>query len=406
MVLQTNIIDTLDNKRGDSFIFGLMLFSNVIGQDFIKNHLTTSVDAGRIAHAQLFIGLSGTGVLPMAIAYAQYILCGNAQGENEGGSPSCNLKFENLSHPDLHFAFPVATNGSVKSHPVSNHFMIEWRSFIKNNPYGDLYEWHQHIDIEKKQGQIGVDEAAEINKSLSLKAYEGGYKVMIIWAVDKMNTAASNKLLKLLEEPPAKTLFILIAENEDNIIDTIKSRCQILHFPRLSEPQIAEALIVKHQATEAEANKIAHQAQGDYQKAIHLLQHDGDDIQFEKWFITWVRTAFQAKGKKEAVLGLIEWSTVIAKSGRETQKSFLNYCVQFFRQALLKNYKIDDLVFMQPETNFDLAKFAPFVHNNNINSIVTVIEDASYHIERNGNAKIILTDLSIKLTRLLHRKSQ
>lgn len=382
-----------------------MLFSNVIGQDFIKNHLTTSVDAGRIAHAQLFIGFAGTGVLPMAIAYAQYILCANTQGENVNGSPACNLKFEQLSHPDLHFAFPVASTPEVKSNPVSNNFLIQWRSFIKENPYGDIYEWHQHIAIEKKQGQIGVNEASEINKALSLKAYEGGYKIMIIWSVDKMNTAASNKLLKLLEEPPAKTLFILIAENEDSIIDTIKSRCQVLHFPNLSEPQIAQALIQKHQTAEAEAHKIAHQAQGDYQKALHLLHHDGDDIQFEKWFVTWVRTAFQAKGKKEAVLGLMEWSEIIAKSGRETQKSFLEYCVQFFRQALLKNYKVNDLVFMESEIGFDLSKFAPFVHNNNIFPIVEAIQDASYHIERNGNAKIILTDLSIKLTRLLHRKS-
>lgn len=399
-------MDTEDNKCGDSFIFGAMLFSNVIGQDFIKNHLTTSVDAGRIAHAQLFVGLAGTGVLPMAIAYAQYILCNNAQGENNSGPADCNLKFENLSHPDLHFAFPVATTPEVKSNPVSSHFMKQWRSFIKENPYGDLFEWHQYLGIEKKQGQIGVNEAADINKSLALKAYEGGYKVMIIWSVDKMNTAASNKLLKLLEEPPAQTLFILIAENEDSIIDTIKSRCQVLTFPKLSEPQIAQALITKHNTPEAEANKIAHQAQGDYQQALHLLHHDGDDIQFEKWFVTWVRTAFQAKGKKEAVLGLISWSEEIAKSGRETQKNFLEYCVQFFRQALLKNYKANDLVFMEPETGFDLSKFAPFVHNNNILPIIEAIQDAEYHIERNGNAKIILTDLSIKLTRLLHRKSQ
>jgi len=383
-----------------------MLFSKIIGQSFIKSHLTASVDAGRIAHAQLFVGTSGTGVLPMSIAYAQYILCNNSQGNNTNGSTSCNLKFENLSHPDLHFAFPVAVNADVKKHPVSNLFMNDWRSFINEKPYGDLFEWYQHIGIEKKQGRIGVDEAVEINKSLSLKAYEGGYKVMIIWAVDKMNTEASNKLLKLLEEPPAKTLFLLLTENEEHIIDTIKSRCQVLRFPNLSEDQISNGLQENYETTPSEAQKIAHQAQGNYQKAIQLFHHDGDDIQFEKWFVTWVRTAFQAKGKKEAVLALIQWSETIAKTGRETQKKFLQYCVQFFRQALLKNYKANDLVFFQTETGFDLSKFAPFVHNNNILPIVEALQDASYHIERNGNAKIILTDLSIKLTRLLHKKSQ
>lgn len=382
-----------------------MLFSNVIGQDFIKNHLTTSVDAGRIAHAQLFVGPAGCGVLPMAIAYAQYILCGNAQGENSHGNASCNLKFEHLAHPDLHFVYPVATTTSIKSHPVSKHFAQEWREFALQNPYGDLFEWHQHIGIEKKQGQIGVDEAADINKALSLKAYEGGYKVMILWMAEKMNTAASNKLLKLLEEPPAKTLFILIAEHEDQIIDTIKSRCQILHFPKLSSAQIAEKLITSENIDAATAHKIAHQAQGDFNTAQHLLHRDGDDIQFEEWFVTWVRAAFRAKGRKESVLDLLKWSEMIAKTGRETQKNFLEYCEQFFRQAMLLNYKVNDLVFLEPKTQFDLSKFAPFIHGNNIIPIIKELQDAAYHIERNGNARIILADLSIKLTRLLHKNS-
>jgi len=306
----------------------------------------------------------------------------------------------------LHFAFPVTTNDKVKRHPVSNAFLEEWRQLIDQQPYGNLFDWYKMLGVDNKQGQIGVDEAAEINKALSLKAYEGGYKVMIIWAVDKMNAAASNKLLKLLEEPPAKTLFLLLTESEANIIDTIKSRCQVLHFPNLSAQQIAEALQQNYGTTLSEAKKIAHQAQGDYLKAIHLLHRDGDDIQFEKWFVTWVRTAFQAKGKKEAVLSLIEWSENIAKTGRETQKNFLEYCVFFFRQALLKNYKVNDLVFMETETGFDLSKFAPFVHNTNILPIIEALQNASYHIQRNGNSKIIITDLSIKLTRLLHKKSQ
>jgi len=381
-----------------------MLFENVIGQDFIKNHLTTSVDAGRIAHAQLFVGKTGSGTLPMAIAYAQYILCGNTQGENTQGNVSCNLKFEQLAHPDLHFAYPVATNTSIKSHPTSSHFAAEWRSFVKENPYGDLFDWHKHIDIEKKQGQIGVDEAIDINKALALKAYEGGYKVMIIWMAEKMNTAAANKLLKLIEEPPAKTLFILITENEDQIIDTIKSRCQVLHFPAISESHLANALVSRQECDPNEAQKIAHQAQGDYNIALHLLHQDGDDVQFEEWFVTWVRTAFMAKGRKESVIALLDWSETIAKTGRETQKSFLSYCVQFFRQAMLLNYKTDALVYLEPKTGFDLSKFAPFVHGNNIMDIISELQDASYHIERNGNAKIILSDLSIKLTRLLHRK--
>ena len=381
-----------------------MLFSNVIGQDFIKSHLTQSADKGRIPHAQLFVGAAGSGTLPMAIAYAQYILCNNQAGENTGGNDACNLKFDQIAHPDLHFAFPVATTTRVKSHPVSSHFATGWRSFIKDNPYGSLFDWHKHIDIEKKQGQIGVDEALDINKSLALKAYEGGYKVMIIWMADKMNSAASNKLLKLIEEPPNKTVFILITENEDRIIDTIKSRCQVLHFPRLSEKHLSKALSQKYNLPEAKALKIAHQSEGDFNKAQHLLQSDNDELIFEKWFVTWVRSAFVARKKKEAILDLLQWSETIAKTGRETQKNFLQYCIQFFRQAMLQNYAVTELVFFETQTEFDLKKFAPFIHGNNISSIIQELEKAQYHIERNGNAKIILSDLSIKLTRLLHRK--
>ncbi|MBE15175.1 MAG: DNA polymerase III subunit delta' [Cytophagaceae bacterium] len=382
-----------------------MLFKDVIGQEFIKKHLTASVDAGRIAHAQLFVGDAGSGTLPMAIAYAQYILCQNKGGENTQGIDHCNIKFNQLAHPDLHFAYPVTTTPSVKSHPVSSHFAVEWREFVQKNPYANLFEWLQHLGVEKKQGRIGVDEALDINKALALKAYEGGYKIMIIWMADKMNTPASNKLLKLIEEPPTKTLLLLITNNEDNIIDTIKSRCQVLHFPKLNEAQIAKALIEKHDCEKALAHTLAHQSQGNYNRALHLLKHDGDDLLFEEWFVTWVRTAFKAKGRKEAILELISWSQTIAKTGRETQKKFLGYCVRFFRQALLLHYGVSDLVYYKPETEFSLEKFAPFVHENNITAIVKELEDASYHIERNGNAKIILTDLSIKLTRLLHRKS-
>ncbi|HEA28539.1 MAG TPA: DNA polymerase III subunit delta' [Leeuwenhoekiella sp.] len=382
-----------------------MQFSSIIGQEFIKNHLTTSATGNRVAHAQLFIGKSGSGVLPMAIAFAQYLICNNGGGENEGGPVACNVKFKNLSHPDLHFAFPVATNENVKKHPVSANFLKEWRDFVAKNAYASLYEWHQHIGIEKKQGQIGVDEALDVVKSLSLKSYEGGYKVMIIWMAEKMNTAASNKLLKLIEEPPNKTVFILIAEDEDRIIDTIKSRCQVLQFPPLGEAAIEEALKTNENCDADLAKKTAHQANGDYNKALQILNHDGEDEEFETWFIAWVRTAFKAKGNKKSILDLMSWSEQIASKGRETQKKFLDYCVDFFRQALLLNYKAETLVYLKPQTQFDLAKFAPFVHGNNIEDIVKELQDAAYHIERNGNAKIILTDLSIKLTRLLHRQA-
>lgn len=382
-----------------------MFFREILGQEHIKNHLTKSAGLGRIPHAQLFIGPEGSGTLPMAIAYAQYILCSNTNSENEGGNAACNMKFENFSHPDLHFVFPVATNSEVKSHPVSANFLKEWREFITETPYGSLFDWYKKLDIQNKQGQIGVDEAHEIVKSLSLKAYEGGYKVMIIWMADKMNAATANKLLKLLEEPPQKTVFILIAESSDDILQTILSRCQVLNFSRLSEQSIANALVSKENIEQKQALKLAHQAQGNYNKALHLLNKDDDGLPFEEWFVDWVRAAFRAKGNAAAIQDLIAWSETVASIGREAQKQFLSFCIDMFRQALLLNYQAKELVFMEPSVEkFKLENFAPFVNGTNINEIFKELSDAIYHIERNGNAKIILTDLSIKLTRLIHKK--
>lgn len=384
-----------------------MHFINILGQKSIKNHLTQSVDNGRIAHAQLFVGPEGCGTLPMAIAYAQYILCANTNGENHNGNQACNLKFESFSHPDLHFAFPVTTSEKAKSKPVSKIYLEEWRKLLKEQPYGNLFDWYKLLGVDNKQGQIGVDEAQEIVKSLSLKSYEGGYKIMLIWMAEKLNTAAANKLLKLIEEPPNKTIFILIAEDEEQIINTIKSRCQIIHFPPLAENDIKKGLMKQYNLEESVAIKIAHQANGNYNKACDLVYQDSEDIQFETWFITWVRSAFKAKGNKSAIHDLINWSTEISKTGRETQKQFLQYCLNFFRQALLLNYTASNLVFLEPKTEtFKLENFAPFVHDSNILEISDAIQEAIYHIERNGNSKIILTDLSIKLTRLLHKKSQ
>lgn len=377
-----------------------MEFSEVLGQDYLKNHLINSIKNERISHAQLFIGNEGSGVLPIAIAYAQQILCSTSKDKE-----SCAEKCSKLMHPDLHFAFPVTTTSAIKNHPVSKLFINEWRDFIATNPYGNLFEWLKVLGVENKQGQIGVDEADEIVKALKLKAYEGGYKVMVIWMAEKMNNSAANKLLKLLEEPPEKTVFLLVAEKEDQIITTIKSRCQILHFPSLTEVDIENGL-VKNEGTDISiAKQIAIQVNGNYNKALHLLHNNTTDEQFEAWFITWIRAAFKAKSDSTVIKSLIDWSAIIAKSGRETQKRFLQYCIQFFRQAMLYNYSATDLVFLNPKTpGFKLEKFAPFVHSANILEISDELNEAIYHIERNGNAKVILLDLSIKLTRLLHKK--
>ena len=382
-----------------------MQFSEILGQDHIKSHLTKSADSGRVPHAQLFVGPEGSGALAMAIAYAQYVICSNANSQNQGLNEGCNLKFKKISHPDLHFIYPTVSTEEVKTKPKSMDFIAEWRLFVEQNKYGSLFDWYQILGVKNKQGEIRVDDAQEILKLLALKSFEGGYKIVIIWMADKLNIAASNKLLKLLEEPTDKTVFILISENEEDIIQTIRSRCQVLHFNGLSEKVIAEALISNKNIDSKTALKIAHQAQGNYNKALQLLQPDSESSFFEKWFVDWVRAAFRAKGNAAAIQDLIQWSEQIAALGRETQKKFLHFCIDMFRQALLLNYQAPKLVYIAPQVeNFKLENFAPFVNGNNINDIFKELSDAMYHIERNGNAKIILTDLSIKLTRLIHKK--
>lgn len=381
-----------------------MNFSEVIGQKHIKAHLSKTIENGRIPHAQLFVGSPGSGILPAAIAYSKKLLC-NSLDENSAEYKIRAGKIDKLIHPDLHFVYPVNSSEKAKKNPISSNYAEDWREFVLQNPYASLFDWLQTLGIEKKQGNISVYEAKEILKTLSLKAYEGGYKILIIWMADKMNTECANKILKIVEEPPENTVLLLLTENEEHIISTIRSRCQKLHFPLLSEQDISNHLIEKQNVNVATAKKISRQAHGDLNKAIQILESDNDDLTFETWFIAWVRSAFKAKGNKKAINELLNWSDNIAVEGRETQKKFLLYCIETFRQALLKNYRADSLLFFEAnDVKFSIEKFASFVHQNNIFEITSALEEASYHIERNGNGKIIFTDLSIQLTRLIHKK--
>ncbi|MDC7996811.1 ATP-binding protein [Gilvibacter sediminis] len=379
-----------------------MLFDTILGHKHLVTHLQVSADQGRVPHAQLFVGPSGVGVLPIAIEYAAKLLSIN----NLDNQSAVVQRVRQLQHPDLHFVFPVATTTEVKRHPVSDLFLDSWRSFVAEKPYGSLFEWYQHIGIENKQGRIGVDEAQDMVKKLSLKSHQGGYKVMIVWMADKMNTECANKILKLVEEPPADSVLILIAENEEQIIGTIRSRCQKLNFPLLAQEAIASGLQQKFDIDMATAQGLAKRAEGDFNKAVHLHLHDGDNVLFERWFLYWVRTAFKAKGNKMAINDLLAWSEEVAGSGRETQKQFLAFCTEFFRDAMLINYGASEIVYYTPESpDFDLKKFAPFIHEGNIQEIISNISSALYHVERNGNPKIIFSDLAISLTRLIHKKA-
>jgi len=382
-----------------------MTFSEVLGQQHIKSHLAKTVKSGKIPHTQLFIGKSGSGLLALALSYANEILC-QSYDEKSDAYTSCKNKVNKLAHPDLHFVYPVNTNEDVKKNPISDNFASSWRDFVLNNSYSSLYDWYQFIGIEKKQGNISKHEAVSISKKLSLKSYEGGYKVLIIWMAEKMNNECANQLLKLIEEPPEKTVVLLLTENVEIILDTIKSRCQKLHIPSLAEEEIYQELVNTYSLKSNEAKKISHQSNGDFNKALQITKEDNKDVLFEDLFVLWVRTAFKAKKNKEAVNGLFHWSEKIAEEGRETQKKFLDFCLEIFRQAMLKNYNAESLIYFQShDGNFSFDKFSAYIHQNNILDIREALEKAIYHIERNGNAKIIFTDVSIQLTRLIHRNS-
>lgn len=374
-----------------------MNWENLVGQDKVKIKLQESIRENRVSHAQLFTGENGWGTLHLAIAYAAEILASEKGDEVKS-------KVESLQHPDIHFSFPVTSTEKVKN-PTSNHFIKEWRSFILENPHGSLYDWLEFNEVEKKQGTVNVHEAQEIVKFLSLNSFEGSYKFCVIWLPEMMNTAAANKLLKIIEEPPQKTIFLLVCEREDLLLPTIISRCQIVKLNRLSDDEVANYLVKEKGLSQSNAYQIAVASNGNLYEALQNISSSYDE--FEMYFVQWVRNAFMAAKKPVVLKQLVAWSNQLSSWPREKQKQFLSYCSEIFRQALLKNYQADSLVYMQlGAEGFNWDKFAPFIHGANIEALLDEINTASYHIERNANAKIVLLDLSIKLTRHLHKKAQ
>lgn len=376
-----------------------MYFRDVIGQAAVKNRLIQAVHDQRIPHAQLYLGPEGSGNLTLALAYAQYLCCEN-RGENDacGTCISC-IKYEKLAHPDLHFVFPVNTTKSVSKHPTSAKFLAEWREALTQNSYINLHQWLEHIGIENKQGIINTDESGEIMRALSLKAYEAPYKVMVIWRPEKMNLAAANKLLKILEEPPEKTVFLLIAEDHEQIIPTILSRTQLVKVPRLPASELSEALVERWGQSPAAAASTAHMADGNYLEATRLLQ-DSEEEHFNRdMFIGWMRLCYSKN-----VLKAQDWTDQMSTIGRERQKNFLHYGLHLLRECLMVNYGTDALVRLEgPERDF-VQKFSPFVHEGNSLQLIQGLEEAHYHIERNANPRILFLDLSLQTIKRLRIK--
>ena len=380
-----------------------MQFNEVIGQQNVSQKLKESVRNHRIAHAQFFAGPNGSGNLPLSFTYAQFVLCQNRKEEACGTCRSCKM-MQQLSHPDVHFAFPVANTGTGRSKALSKDFLSEWREMMLENPYSELEDWINHLDIQNKQLNIGVNESEAIVRQLSLKSYEGGYKVLILWHPEKLNIQAANKLLKLIEEPVGETLILFVGPREEDVLATIISRTQIIRLNPIEEEDIARYLMDKLNCPKDEALNISHLTEGNLPKAIRWYNHQGGENIFSELFIEWMRLCFKALKVKD-LDQLATWNQEMAGLGRERLKSFFTFCTQVIRKALLNNYGSGELSALELKApGFDMAKFSPYIHADNCMTIIQELTLAARHIERNANAKIVMMDTSFKIARQLHHK--
>lgn len=371
-----------------------MSFKNVVGQEEIRQKLVELVQFNRLSHALLFLGNEGSGALPLALAFAQYTVCERTKGgENDacGICPSC-VKASQLVHPDIHFSYPVIPR-KPGDKPVSTDYIVEWREFIRQYPYGNAYDWLQFIGAENKQGNITAQECNDIIHKLNLKSFESGYKILVLWMPEYLGNEG-NKLLKLIEEPPANTLFILVAENESLILQTILSRTQLVKISLPDTKDIEKALIERAGAGEEQARQIAILCEGNYHEALQLVRHAEDDWQgvLREWLNAILRGGPIAQ---------VKWIDEISKSGRERQKQFLRYFNHLLEQAIRLRF-MGDRAPPIPDGERDIAlrlnKIADVPQQQ---AIIEELDRAAYYIERNAHAKMLFHALTIKLYHIL-----
>jgi len=381
-----------------------MYFSEIVGQNILKEQLIQTVRENRISHARLFLGTEGSGSLPLAIAYAQYINCTNrGDCESCGKCLSC-VKFNKLAHPDLHFVFPILNPGSGKQ-AVSDLFIKEWRESVLENPYLTYNQWLRIMGGENKQGGIFVDESKAILNKLSFKTYEAEYKIMIIWLAEKMDQKPANKLLKILEEPPEKTLFLLIAESSDKILPTILSRTQIFRVPKIDSQSLSQYMTTKELCDAQQATNIANISNGNLAAALDILQSSDDSEYYLERFMQLMRICWKVWSNKQSMLDLIGWcEQITSKLGREQQKAFLLYCLRMVRENFALNREKPELTFLTEAENEFSQKFNSFIHPDNIHQLANEFNTAYYHIESNGNKNIVFMDMACKIVMLMKKQ--
>lgn len=374
-----------------------MFFRDVIGQEAVKSRLCQSVNEARISHALLLSGPEGSGSLALALAYAAYVSCLNKQESDSCGECTSCKKYKKLIHPDLHFVFPVVKTPKYKD-PVSDHFLEEWRKMVIANPYFNLDDWFGSIGAENAQGLIYSNESVEILRKLNLKSFEAEYKVMIIWMPEKMHVSCANKLLKMIEEPPLKTLFLLVTENEEEIISTIRSRCQLIKIPGIDQQAMADALGQLPGAEGKNRANLVHLSRGNYRRAIKLTEYDEEGNDNLVRFKELMRLTY---GRK--FLDLFKWVDDVSGIGRERQKSFLQYALAQIRENFVYNLKQPELVFLDEEEASFSSRFSPFINERNIMALADELEKSHVHIAMNGNPRIIFTDMALRIVKLIRK---
>ncbi|TKC03171.1 DNA polymerase III subunit [Pedobacter cryotolerans] len=372
-----------------------MQFKEIIGQENLKKHLIQTVVENRVSHAQLFLSAEGSGALSLAIAYAQYINCQNKTTIDSCGECSSCRKYERYIHPDLHFSYPFFASKDAK---IAVDVLEEWRSLLLEDPYFDLDIWRSKLSAENKQANIPIAEAHDIIKKLSYKAFEAETKVLIMWLPEFLDKEG-NALLKIIEEPPANTLFILVAQNQEQILNTILSRTQIVKIPKLTDADIVNYLIDKSQLSQNQATEYSFLADGNLITAKALLQDIPNNNAAH--FAEWLRMGFGNK-----VPAMIDFTDDVAKWGRENQKNFIKYGINFLRECSLLLSGADDLVKL-PHQTLDVAKkLSTHVLNlAMVEALINELEQAHYHIERNANPKILFLDVSLQLVKIIKFKT-
>ncbi len=378
-----------------------MMFKNVVGHESLKDRLRQTVREGRISHAWLFFGPEGSGALPMALAFARYILCTDRGDQDACGTcPSCN-KMNKYIHPDLHFVSPVNKSKSMSERDSvsTDDFLPEWRDFLLKQPYGSLTGWYDRIDLENKQGLIKEEESRKLAAKMSLKPFESDFKVIIIWHPDKMNDQAANKLLKLLEEPPPMTVFILAGDNPDQLLSTVRSRCTPVKVPRITDNDLRTVLLDRHGLTEDKADDLVQLASGNYLRLLELISEEEDlNLNFVR-FRDLMRLCYT-----KDISGLIRISEELSQLTREKQKTFLDYSLGAIRESLALHFNTPGIVYLAENEKTFIPNFAPFVTGKNVAAMADELTQAMADIERNVNGRIIFLDMALKLSELIVKK--